>query len=115
MLSFLRTSYVLFLALLCIGTFVTAPTASTLPNILVILSIQIIPLLAFFKAVWQKQSYGLLTLTLLLLVYMGFSTMNCFAGGLKQLFAIVELVVATWLILACSKAVKSLPRGHGAT
>jgi hypothetical protein len=44
---------------------------------------------------------------------MGFAVMDCFAGGLKQTFAFIELGFATWLILACSKAVKSLPRGHG--
>lgn len=114
MFAYLRSSYVVYLIVLVISTLVAAPKASHIQDILVILALQIIPLLIFMRAVWKKQSYGLLALTLLILVYMGFSTMNCFAGGLKQLFAIVELVVATWLILACSKAVKSLPRGHGA-
>jgi len=40
--------------------------------------------------------------------------MACFHQGLVQIFAFVELALATWLILTCSKAVKSLPRGHGA-
>ena len=114
MFAYLRSSYVVYLIILVISTLVSAPKASHIQDILVILALQIIPLLIFIKAIWQKQSYGLLAFTLIILIYMGFSTMNCFAGGLKQLFAIVELVVATWLILACSKAVKSLPRGHGA-
>jgi uncharacterized membrane protein len=67
-----------------------------------------------FACGFAKKSYGLLTLTLLVLVYMGFAVMDCFAGGLKQIFAFIELAIATWLILACAKAVKNLPRGHGA-
>ena len=114
MLLYLRSSYVVYLIVLILSTIVAAPTASNFQDILVILALQIIPLLLFIKAVWHKQSYGLLALTLLVLVYMGFSTMNCFAGGLKQVFAFIELIAATWLILACSKSVKSLPRGHGA-
>lgn len=114
MFAYLRSSYVVYLMVLVISTLVTAPKASHLQDILVILALQIVPLFLFIRAVWHKQSYGLLALTLLVLVYMGFSTMNCFADGLKQLFAFIELITATWLILACSKAVKSLPRGHGA-
>lgn len=114
MFAYLRSSYVVYLIVLAISTLVAAPKASHLQDILVILALQIIPLLLFIRAVWHKQSYGLLALTLLVLLYLGFSTMNCFADGLKQLFAFIELIAATWLILACSKAVKSLPRGHGA-
>ncbi|MFO1391373.1 MAG: DUF2069 domain-containing protein [Agitococcus sp.] len=114
MFLYLRSSYVVYLMVVIISTIISAPKASHFQDILVILLLQIIPLLLFIKAVWHKQSYGLLALTLLVLVYMGFSTMNCFADGLKQVFAFIELATATWLILACSKSVKTLPRGHGA-
>jgi len=106
----LRLSYVVFLAFLIISTFLTVPLQAAW----VLLVFKLVPLLLFFPAVWQKKSYGLLALTLLLLIYMGFATMDCFHKGLVQIFAFVELALATWLILACSKAVKSLPRGHGA-
>lgn len=109
-LEYLRLSYVVFLVFLTISTLLTVPLQAAW----ILLVFKLVPLLLFFPAVWQKKSYGLLALTLLVLVYMGFSTMNCFADGLKQLFAFIELIAATWLILACSKAVKSLPRGHGA-
>jgi uncharacterized membrane protein len=68
--------------------------------------IKLVPLLLFLPAILQKKSYGLLTLTLVVLVYMGFATMDCFAKGLEQTFAFIELGIATWLILACSKGGK---------
>ena len=110
MLQQLRLSYVLFLAFLVLSTFITEPLQAAW----VLVLIQLVPLLLFAPAVWHKKSYGLLTLTLLVLVYMGFATMACFGKGLSQILAFVELALATWLILTCSKAVKSLPRGHGA-
>jgi len=106
----LRLSYLIFLAFLVVSTLIVVPLHAAWVLILV----KLIPLLFFFPAVWQKRSYGLIALTLLLLIYMGFATMDCFNKGLAQIFAFVELILATWLILACSKAVKSLPRGHGA-
>lgn len=109
-MQYLRVSYVVFVVFLVLSTLMTVP----LPAAWVLLSIKLVPILLFFPAVWQKKSYGLLALTLLILIYMGFATMDCFNKGLVQAFAFVELVLATWLILACSKAVKSLPRGHGA-
>lgn len=102
------------LLFMAVSTIVLKPDNAPLSALLLMIAIQIVPLLVFAPAVWLKQSYGLLALTLLVLVYMGFATMNCFAHGLKQILAFVELVLDTWLIMACSKAVKSLPRGHGA-
>jgi uncharacterized membrane protein len=110
MLQQLRLSYLIFLAFLVVSTLIVVPLHAAWVLILV----KLIPLLLFFPAVWQKRSYGLIALTLLLLIYMGFATMDCFNKGLTQIFAFVELILATWLILTCSKAVKSLPRGHGA-
>lgn len=110
MFAYLRSSYVVFLVFLVLSTFITVPLQAAW----VLIVLKLVPLLLFAPAVWQKKSYGLLTLTLLVLVYMGFATMDCFNKGLVQIFAFVELVLGTWLILTCSKAVKSLPRGHGA-
>lgn len=109
-MQYLRLSYISFLVFLAISTFALVPFKAAW----VLVMIKLVPLLLFLPAVLQKKSYGLLTLTLLVLVYMGFAVMDCFAGGLKQIFAFIELAIATWLILACAKAVKNLPRGHGA-
>ncbi|MBL0229563.1 MAG: DUF2069 domain-containing protein [Moraxellaceae bacterium] len=134
-MQYLRLSYVCFLAFLAVSTFALVALVS-FKAALVLVIIKLVPLLLFLPAILQKKSYGLITLTLLVLVYMGFAVMDCFAGGskqtfafiglgqqntllivkiaeLKQTFAFIELGFATWLILACSKAVKSLPRGHG--
>ena len=131
-MQYLRLSYICFLAFLAVSTFALVPFKAAW----VLVLIKLVPLLLFLPAILQKKSYGLITLTLLVLVYMGFAVMDCFAGGskqtfafiglgqqntllivkiaeLKQTFAFIELGFATWLILACSKAVKSLPRGHG--
>lgn len=114
MLQYLRLSYSIFLVFLIISTLLLKPENAPLSAIAIMLAIQILPLLLFAPAIWLKKSYGLLALTLVILVYMGFATMHTFAHGLEQLLAFIELALATWLILACSKAVKSLPRGHGA-
>ena len=108
-MQYLRLSYVCFLAFLAISTFALVPFKAAW----VLVLIKLVPLLLFLPAILQKKSYGLISLTLVVLVYMGFAVMDCFAGGSKQTFAFIELGFATWLILACSKAVKSLPRGHG--
>ena len=109
-LQYLRLIYVVLLAFLAISTFVLVPFDAAW----VVVIVKLVPLLLFIPAIWYRKSYGLLALTLVVLVYMGFATMDCFAGGLKQLLAFIELGLSTWLILACSKAVKSQPRGHGA-
>ena len=113
MLLHLRLSYVLFLVFLVISLLLLNPANAPMSVALFWIVVKVVPLLLFAPAVWLKKSYGLLALTLVILVYMGFAVMDCFAGGLKQTFAFIELGFATWLILACSKAVKSLPRGHG--
>lgn len=114
MLYNLRVSYGVVLLFMVFSTIALKPADTPLSALLLMIAIQTVPLLAFAPAVWQKKSYGLLVLTLAVLVYMGFATMNCFLGGLKQILAFAELVLDTWLIMACYKAVKSLPRGHGA-
>lgn len=109
-MQYLRLSYVVYLVFIVLSTFILLPLQAAW----VLAFIKLIPLLAFLPAIWHKHSYGLLTLTLVVLLYMGFAVMDCFASGLKQGLAFAELMIATWLILACSKAVKSQPRGHGA-
>ena len=111
-MQYLRLSYVCFLVFLTVSTFALVALVS-FKAALVLVIIKLVPLLLFLPAILQKKSYGLISLTLVVLVYMGFAVMDCFAGGSKQTFAFIELGFATWLILACSKAVKSLPRGHG--
>lgn len=114
MLVNLRLSYMIYLVFLVISVFLLNPATAPISVALFWIVVKVVPLLLFAPAIWLKKSYGLLALTLVILVYMGFATMHCFAKGLEQVLAFVELVLATWLILACSKAVKSLPRGHGA-
>lgn len=114
MLYNLRVSYLVLLTFLTLSVVLLQPAATPLAAVLTILAMQIAPLALFAPAIWRKNSYGLLVLTLLVLVYMGFATMNCFLHGLKQTLALIELVLEAWLIMACYKAVKSQPRGHGA-
>ena len=114
MLLHLRLSYVLFLVFLVISLLLLNPANAPISVALFWIVVKVVPLLLFAPAVWLKKSYGLLALTLVILVYMGFATMHCFAKGSEQVLAVIELLLATWLILTCSKAVKSQPRGHGA-
>jgi uncharacterized membrane protein len=104
----------IYLVFLVISVLLLNPVAAPISVALFWIVVKVLPLLLFAPAIWLKKSYGLLALTLVILVYMGFATMHCFAKDLEQALAFVELVLATWLILACSKTVKSLPRGHGA-
>ncbi len=111
---YLRLSYVVFLAFLIGSTLWFQLGHAPVSAILIMLAIQTLPLLIFAYAVWQEKGNGLLTLTLILLGYMGYATMNCFAHGLTQLLAIIELFLALWLMVMCSKVVKRQPRGQGA-
>ena len=110
----LRLSYISFLVFLMISTLLLKPENAPLSAIAIMLAIQTLPVLIFAYAVWQEKGYGLLTLTLILLGYMGFATMNCFATGLTQTLAFMELGLASWLLIRCSKVVKAQPRGQGA-
>ena len=111
---YLRLSYLVFLVFLVISTLLLKPENAPLSAIAIMLAIQTLPLLIFAYAVWHEKGNGLLTLTLILLGYMGFATMNCFATGLTQILAFMELGLASWLLICCSKIVKAQPRGQGA-
>lgn len=110
----LRLSYISFLVFLIISTLLLKPANTPLSAIAIMLAIQTVPVLIFAYAVWKEKGNGLLTLTLILLVYMGIATMNCFATGLTQTLAFIELGFASWLLMRCSKVVKAQPRGQGA-
>lgn len=111
----LRLSYIAFLLFLAISTVLLKPAASTpLMAILIMMAAKILPLTLFAPAVWREKGNGLMTLTLVLLLYMGFATMDCFAQGLIQILGFIELGLASWLIVVCSKVVKRQPRGQGA-
>lgn len=111
----LRVSYVLLLALLVLSSLLLKPANASFSSLLAIQALQIIPLLLFLPAIQRENSYGLLMLSLILLFYMGFATMNCFAGGLKAFLAGTELTLELALSWFALRVIKLKPRGHGAT
>lgn len=106
-------SYWALLGWIILATFIEKPPEANLESTLIIIAIKLFPLALFFRSILQENGYGLLALTLVLMFYMGFATMDCFAGGLKAVMGGIGIALQCVLAGFSLQGVKRQPRGQG--
>lgn len=96
----LRLNWLLVLALAVVGTVLFRPPTMDALIAAALGLIKAMPVLAFARAIWQRLPNGLLALSLVLLVYLGFATAQLFIAGPVRWFACLNGLALTALMLA---------------
>lgn len=104
MIRWLNPVYFLTLAWLAVSTVVFGPAGWQAVSL--VMGIKLLPLLAFLPAVLQRKANPLMTLSLVLLFYMGYTTMLCFKPGAEGVSGMIGTLLVTALLVISQLEVK---------
>ena len=104
MIRLLNPLYFLTLAWLMAATVMFGPQG--VGAVALVMAVKVLPLLAFLPFILKKDADKLMTFSLLLLFYMGYTTMLCFKPGVEGVSGIVGTVLITVLLVVSQLEVK---------
>ena len=104
MIRLLNPLYFLTLAWLVAATVMFGPQG--MGAVALVMAVKVLPLLAFLPFILKKDADKLMTFSLLLLFYMGYTTMLCFKPGVEGVSGMVGTVLVTVLLVVSQLEVK---------
>lgn len=104
MIRLLNPLYFLTLAWLAVATLMFGPQG--MGAIAVVMAVKVLPLLAFLPYILKKDADKLMSLALMLLFYMGYTTMLCFKPGAEGISGMAGTALVTALLVVSQLEVK---------